>query len=57
MPDSLRKGFLLLLGISYVGLGIFLFYRKVLDLFPWDQLLAGLFVLYGCWRVYRAIKI
>jgi hypothetical protein len=56
MTDSIRKGFLLLLGVCYVALGIFLFFRKVIGLFPWDQILAGLFVIYGSWRMYRAIK-
>jgi hypothetical protein len=53
--DVIRRLFLLILGLAYVGLGIFMFIRKIIPLSPWGEILAAAFVLYGCFRVYRAL--
>jgi hypothetical protein len=54
---SIRRVFHLILGLTYIGVGVFLFYRKVLDMPPWDTVLAIAFAGYGIWRMYRGSKI
>ncbi len=49
----IRQIFLLLLGLTYIGLGIYFFIRKIIDS-PWSEILSVLFVVYGSWRVYRS---
>ena len=49
-----RQGFLLLLGLTYIGVGIFMWIKKVLPS-PWGEILSLLFILYGSWRAYRAL--
>ncbi len=51
---TLRQVFLLLLGLTYIGLGVFIFLKKVIAS-PWSEILAFLFVAYGSWRSYRAL--
>ncbi len=53
--DSIRRFFLLLLGVTYIGLGIFMLFKKIIPLSPWGEVLSVAFVLYGSFRVYRAL--
>ena len=54
--DKIRRLFLLLLGVTYIGLGIFIFIKKVIPVSPWGEILSLVFVLYGSYRVYRALN-
>ncbi len=49
----IRQIFLLLLGLTYIGLGIYFFIAKIIGS-PWSEILSVLFVVYGSWRVYRS---
>ena len=54
MEDNIvRRLFLLLLGLTYIGLGVFIYLKKVI-VSPWGEILAILFAAYGSWRVYRS---
>ncbi len=53
--ETIRRLFLLILGLTYIGLGIFMFIKKVIPLSPWGEILSLAFVLYGSFRVYRAL--
>jgi hypothetical protein len=53
--ETIRRFFLLLLGLTYIGLGIFMFIKKVIPLSPWGEILSLAFILYGSWRAYRAL--
>ncbi|HLG41642.1 MAG TPA: hypothetical protein VI461_18320 [Chitinophagaceae bacterium] len=52
------------MGIFFIGVGIFFFFREKFnielnEIYPpdyVDKILAGVFVLYGAWRVYRGYK-
>lgn len=55
VTNPIRKTFLLLIGLTYIGLGIYLYIRKIIDS-PWSEILAFLFIAYGVWRGYRALK-
>ena len=57
MPKTIRQLFLLLLGLTYIGVGIFIFIKKVIPVSPWGEILALVFVLYGSFRAYRALRI
>lgn len=54
--EKIRRLFLLLLGVTYIGLGIFIFIKKVIPVSPWGEILSLVFVLYGSYRMYRALK-
>jgi hypothetical protein len=54
--DKIRQAFLLVLGLTYIGVGVFIFIKKAIPYSPWGEILALLFVLYGSWRSYRALK-
>ena len=51
---TIRQIFLLVLGLTYIVLGVYIFLKKVIAT-PWSEILALLFVVYGIWRTYRAI--
>jgi hypothetical protein len=51
----IRQVFLLLLGLTYIGLGIFIYLKKVI-ISPWGEILGMLFMAYGAWRTYRAFR-
>lgn len=53
---TLRQVFLLLLGLAYIVLGVFIFLKKIVGS-PWSEILALLFIVYGAWRSYRALMI
>jgi hypothetical protein len=53
--DKIRKIFLLVLGLTYIGLGIFMYIKQVVPISPWGEILSIAFVLYGSWRVFRAL--
>jgi hypothetical protein len=53
--DTIRRFFLLLLGLTYIGLGVFMFFKKVIPISPWGEILSVAFILYGAFRVYRAM--
>jgi len=53
--DKIRQVFLLVLGLTYIGLGIFIFVKKVFPVSPWGEAISLIFVVYGSWRTYRAI--
>jgi len=53
--DTIRQVFLLLVGLTYIGLGIFMFIKKVIPVSPWGDVISVIFVVYGSWRTYRAI--
>lgn len=52
--DAIRQSFLFLLGLIYIGVGFFIFWRKIIDA-PWNEILAILFIAYGSWRFYRGL--
>jgi len=52
--STIRQVFLLLLGLTYIVLGVYIFLKKIIDS-PWSEILALLFVIYGSWRSYRAL--
>jgi F0F1-type ATP synthase assembly protein I len=54
--DKIRQLFLLLLGATYIGVGIFILIKKVIPVSPWGEILSLVFILYGSFRVYRALK-
>lgn len=54
--NPIRKMFLLLIGLTYIGLGVYIYMRNFIDT-PWSEILAVLFIAYGGWRGYRALKI
>jgi len=49
-----RQAFLLLLGLAYIILGVYIFLKEIVPS-PWYEILAILFIGYGSWRSYRAI--
>ena len=51
---TIRQFFLLLLGLTYIGIGVYIFWKKVIDT-PWSEIMAVVFIAYGSWRSYRAI--
>jgi len=53
--SRIRQIFILLLGLTYMAMGVFIFIRKVVPYSPWGELLSLLFVVYGAWRCYRAV--
>jgi len=55
--EKIRQIFLLVLGLTYMGLGIFMLVKKVIPSSPWGEILCLMFVLYGAWRAYRAVTI
>lgn len=56
MPrDVFRYLFRAILGLTYVGIGIYIFTRRDMAQFPWAEILSALFVVYGIWRVIRSI--
>jgi hypothetical protein len=50
-----RKVFGAALGIVYIGMGIFGYLRLIQES-PWKEFFLILFVVYGAWRLYRALK-
>lgn len=50
----IRKVFLVLLGLTYIGLGVFIAISKVIES-PWGEVLGIIFGAYGSWRVFRAL--
>jgi len=54
--EKIRQAFLLLLGLTYIGVGVFIFLKKAIPYSPWGEILSVMFVLYGSWRSYRALK-
>ncbi|MBK7234022.1 MAG: hypothetical protein IPH93_17590 [Saprospiraceae bacterium] len=53
---NIRILFQLLMALVYTTLGVMMFYAKIFDLAPWNQILAALFIVYGLWRGYRAFQ-
>lgn len=51
-----KKIFLILLALSYIGVGVFIFFQKVVDENIYNYSLAILFLLYGFWRLFRAFQ-
>lgn len=51
--STIRQMFLLLLGLTYIGLGIFIYVKKIIAS-PWGEVLAIMFIAYGSWRSYRS---
>ncbi|MEP6647710.1 MAG: hypothetical protein ABJC12_11535 [Saprospiraceae bacterium] len=47
------KLFLFLLGLTYIGTGVYIFVRRILES-PWSEILSIMFIVYGLWRVYRS---
>ncbi len=50
------------MGIIYIAIGFVILFAKMIGLHnefaesTWGKIFAGLFVLYGIWRLYRGIK-
>jgi len=44
--NPIRQGFLLILGLTYIGVGIFIYLKKIVAS-PWSEILALLFIAYG----------
>ncbi len=53
--SRIRQVFLLILGLTYIGLGFFIFLKKIIET-PWGEILGLLFASYGLWRVYRSLQ-
>jgi hypothetical protein len=53
---NIRQVLFLLLGLTYIGVGIFIFIKKAIPYSPWGEILSIMFILYGSWRAYRALK-
>lgn len=55
-PGRIKYVFLILLGLLYIVLGIYIYWsRNRITVSPWGEITAALFILYGSWRTYRAI--
>ncbi len=52
---SIRQVFLLILGLTYIGFGVYIFIKKIIGS-PWSEVLGVVFVIYGAWRTFRAVK-
>ncbi len=52
----IRRLFYLILGLTYIVAGIYIFMQKILPA-PWGTVLLITFLLYGSWRMYRAFKL
>jgi hypothetical protein len=46
----------LILGLTYLIAGVFIYIRKILPA-PWGMVLLIVFTVYGTWRMYRAFKL
>lgn len=56
-PGRIKMIFLVLLGVLYIMMGIYIYRsRNHFTVSPWGEITAGLFILYGLWRAYRAIQ-
>ncbi|MEP7320841.1 MAG: hypothetical protein ABI761_02940 [Saprospiraceae bacterium] len=56
-PGRIKSWSLILLGIVYVVVGIYLFIiRSQVTSSPWGEILAAGFILYGCWRIFRSFS-
>jgi len=55
--QRLRQFFLVALGVTYMGMGIFIYRSDVIPVKPWGTVLAILFVAYGAWRAYRGLTL
>lgn len=53
---AIRRIFLLVLGLTYLIAGVYIYIRKMLPA-PWGMVLLIVFTVYGCWRMYRAFKL
>ena len=51
----LKKFFLILLALTYIGLAIYLYIHPMLET-KFNYALLILFLVYGSWRLYRAIR-
>ncbi|MFZ1379853.1 MAG: hypothetical protein WAS56_09320 [Saprospiraceae bacterium] len=49
------RPFFILLSLVYIGIGIFIFVKKMIP-GMWNEVLAVVFVAYGVFRFYRAMK-
>jgi hypothetical protein len=54
--DKIRQAFFLLIGLIYIGVGVFIFVKKAIPYSPWGEILSLMFVLYGSWRAFRTLK-
>lgn len=55
-PGRIRVWALILLGIVYISVGIYIFIvRSNVTSSPWGELMSAVFILYGVWRIYRSI--
>jgi hypothetical protein len=52
----IRRIFFLILGLTYVIAGTFIYIKKMLPA-PWGFVLLIAFLAYGSWRIYRAINL
>jgi len=52
----IRRIFFLVLGLTYIVAGTFIYIRKMLPA-PWGIILLIAFVGYGAWRMYRAFNL
>lgn len=52
-----RQVFLVALGLTYIGMGVFIYLSDVIPTPPWGTVLAVLFIGYGAWRVYRGFNL
>ncbi len=47
--------FHILLGLTYIGLGIFMYLRRMIPISTgWQIVLSMAFIAYGIWRIYRS---
>jgi hypothetical protein len=56
MNENLKKIFGYLLGLIYLGIGIFGYYNFDFTT-PYREGFLILFIVYGIWRLYRAYKL
>ncbi len=53
----IRQVFLVALGLTYIGMGVFIYLSEVIPTPPWGTVLAVLFIGYGVWRTYRGVTL
>ena len=50
------RPFFVLLSLVYIGIGIFILMKRMVEDNMWNMILAVVFIAYGIFRLYRAIK-
>lgn len=54
---TIRKIFYVLLGLSYIVLGLFVWIKQLVGRYPFDHIFSIACIAYGIWRIYRGIQL